>query len=156
MYQLALLWEAVFTFSDFFWKILSMKLPILWWVIYKYTCPHGDECSVVFDQKPAWPLCPTLPIHWISPHTTLFCFPWMKKGNRFADVEEVKKKNSSSTKKHQNWWVWNLFLRPFEKMSRLVDCIKWRVLGRWLALKRVRINTQFFINSVFWGVPLHI
>ena len=35
-------------------------------------------------------------------------------------------------------------------------CIKWRVLWRWVKLKHVRINTQFFINK-FWdfGGPPH-
>ena len=56
--------------------------------------PHWVFSS--FWPKMAWPLCPTLPIHLISPQTTFFClFAQRKnvlKGKHFADVEEVKQK----------------------------------------------------------------
>ena len=49
--QLALLWEAVFGFSEFFLKTLSIHLPISSWVIYERPCPHRVEWSEIFDQK---------------------------------------------------------------------------------------------------------
>ena len=35
------------------------------------TPAHTAECSAVFDQKMAWPPCPMLPIHPLSPQATL-------------------------------------------------------------------------------------
>ena len=102
VYQLALLWEAAFVFSELFLKNLSTRLPISWWVIYKHTCPHHcAQGSEVFDWKMAWTPCPTLPIHPISPWVTFVCFPgWKKilKGKHFADVEEVKQKMAEALK----------------------------------------------------------
>ena len=57
--QLVVLWEAAFSFSDFFFlKTLSTHWPISWWVIYKHTCPQCVECSAVFDQKQHDPHAP--------------------------------------------------------------------------------------------------
>ena len=49
-------------------------------------------------KKPAWPLCPTLPVNWFLTQAT-FLFPQMKKGlkgKQFADMGEWKQK----TQKH--------------------------------------------------------
>ena len=92
--QLTLLWEAPFSFGEFFLKTLWPCLPISWWVIYKRTCPHCTECSAVFDQK--WHDPDALPSPFTRLHPErLFVFPWMKKalkGKHFANVEEVKQK----------------------------------------------------------------
>ena len=99
----------------------STHLPISWWVIYEHICPLLAECSAGFFPKRAWPPCPTLPIHLISPSAIFFwggglfvCFPDEKvlKGKHFADVERGetnKQKNGRSTKRHQNQWVQKLF-----------------------------------------------
>ena len=111
--QLVMLWEAAFSFREFFWKVLSTCLPISGWVIYERTCPHHTECSSVFEQN-GMILMPHPPY---SPEVTLsnfFLLPWMKnvlKGKCFADVEEVKQnktRNSRSTQRHQNWEVQKL------------------------------------------------
>ena len=95
---------------NFFWR-LSPCLPISWWVIYKHTCPHQTECSAVFGQETAWPLCLTLPIHTVSLWATFFCcfFRWKKssKGN-VLPMRKRWNKNSRSTKRQQNWWVQKL------------------------------------------------
>ena len=71
----------------------SMHLPTSRWVIYERTCPHGAECSAVFDHKrhdlkSHPPHSPNLPLS----DFFLFVFPDEKvlKGKCLADVEEVK------------------------------------------------------------------
>ena len=92
VYQLALLWEAAFSFSEFFLRPFQ-RLAISWWVIYKHTCPHCAECSAVFDQKWHDPRAPPA-VFTQSGHQQLFClfvslderspqretFCWCKKG----------------------------------------------------------------------------
>ena len=108
--QLALLWEAAFSFSEFFLKTLSMNLSILWRVIYKCSCPFCAECSAVFDQK--WHDPCTQPCH--SPDlipSNFFLFPQMKKSlqrEMFCWCGRGKTKNSRSPTRHQNWWVQKL------------------------------------------------
>ena len=101
VYQLALLWEAVFSFSEFFLKTLSTWLPISLWVIYKHTCLHCTECAAVFDPKRHHP-CATHSLFTRScPECDFFGFPWVKKvlkGKCFANVEEVKQKTAESLK----------------------------------------------------------
>ena len=109
VYQLALLWEAAFCFSEFFLKTLSTCLPISWWVVIYESTPCWVFSS--FWLKMAWPLCFTLPIHPFSPGATFVLFPRMKKvlkGKHFANVEEAKQKNGRSTKRHQNQQVQKL------------------------------------------------
>ena len=95
----------------FFLKILSMHLPISWWVIYKHTCPHCTEWSAVFDQK--WHDLHALPYH--SPDLTpsdFFVSPDEKKsskGNVLPIWKKMKQNNSRSTKRHQNQQVQKLF-----------------------------------------------
>ena len=113
-----------------------------------------------FGPKTAWPSGPNLPIHPILPWETFFCSPewkspeieifcWCRRG-------ETKKMAEALKVVHQNQWVQKLF-GAVEKISRLVYCIKWRVLWRWLKFKHVQINTQLFMNKFqFWGVPLPI
>ena len=73
-----------------------------------------------FLTKNGMTLLPHLPC---SPDLYLsdfFLFPRMKKvhkGKHFADVEEVKQKNSRSTKRRQNQCVQNLF-GAVEKMCQ--------------------------------------
>jgi len=60
----------------------------------------------------------------------LFLFPRMKKvlkGKRFADLEEVKKKNDRGIKRHHFAKVSGL-LQKVENTFRPVQCIKWTVL----------------------------
>ena len=98
VYQLVLLWDAVFSFSECFWT-LSTCLPILCWVFSS------------FWPKTARPLCSALPIHPISLWVTIFLFvcvpgwknqrdliPHVLKGKCFADVEEVKQKTAEALK----------------------------------------------------------
>ena len=73
VYQLALLWESAFSFSECFFEEsfntfahfmmgeLQVHLPMLCWV------------SSSFLSK-TWPPCSTLPIHLISPQVTYFIF----------------------------------------------------------------------------------
>jgi hypothetical protein len=49
------------------------------------------------------------------------------KGKRFADVEEVKKKNDRGIKRHHFAKVSGL-LQKVENTFRPVQCIKWTVL----------------------------
>ena len=123
VYQLMLVWEAVFGFSEFFFKTLLIGLPISWWVTYKCTYPHCAEWVFSsFWPTMAWPPCPTLPIHLISPQGH-FLFPqWEKssKGNVLLMWKRWNKqtKNGRSTKRQQNWWVQNLFQAVQKKKAR--------------------------------------
>ena len=145
VHQLALLWEAAFSFSEFFLKTLSMHLPVSWWVICECTCPYRTKCSVVSDQKTAWPPRPTLPIHPISGWAAFSCFPGWKKVLRGKRLLTLKKwtKNGRSTERHQNQHVEKL-LGAVEKTSPWVYCIKWRALWRWLKFKRKNKHTVFY------------
>ena len=127
-----------------FLKTLSTYLPVSGWVFYAHNCPQGRGFSS-FLSKTAWPLCPTLTSHQISPRVTFFVclFPWMKKvlkGKWVADVEKVKQKTAKTVKGikidefKDSWAVGKKFW--------LVHCIKWRVVWRWLKFTHVRINTQ--------------
>ena len=95
---------------------LSMHLPILWWVIYECTCPHHAEYSAVFDAKQHHPQGPAIPIHPISPQSTLFCFPGWEKFAKGNVLEEVKQKMADALKgiqinEFKNFWA-------VEKMSQ--------------------------------------
>ena len=114
VYQLALLWEAMFGLSDFLFENsfnmfahfilgnLQVHLPIPHWILSR------------FWPQMAWPQCPTLPIHWILPPQWLFCLlvSLMKnilKGKCFADVEEVRQKTAAALtgikiKESKNWF----------------------------------------------------
>ena len=103
VYQLALLWEAAFSFSEFILKTLSMHLPMmgdLW--VYLPTL-HWVFSS--FWPKTAWPPCSTTPTSFTqSRPKRLFCvcFPgWRKvlKEKCFSDGEEVKQKKWQKHKK---------------------------------------------------------
>ena len=108
VYQLVLLWEAAYGFSEFFWRIfahimmgdLHVHLSILSWVFSS------------FWPKKEWPPYPTLPIHLISPWANiLFVSPDEKSPPRgtfcWCGIGETKP--SRSTKGHQNWRVQKLF-----------------------------------------------
>ena len=111
VYQLALLWEAAFGFSEFILKTRSTHLPISRWVIYKCTCPHCTECSAVLDQKQHDPRVPPNLFTWSHP-AWHFLLPRMKKallkGKHFAMWKRQKK--GLSTKRHKNQqvqkWFW--------------------------------------------------
>ena len=153
--QLVLLWEAMFSFSEFFFQMFSTCLPISWWVIYERTCPHCAQCSSVFDQNQHDPhASPSLFTQ--SHHKQPFLLPLVEKflkGKHFAHMEEVKQKTAEALKGIKI----NKFKNCFEQWKKCLSrCIaSWRVLWRWLKFKHVRINTQFFINK-FWfgGFPL--
>ena len=100
VYQLALLWESAFGFSEFVWKILSMCLRISQWFIYECTCPHSTEHPVVFYHIGITPM-PYPPYLSNLTQSNFLLFPWMKKalkGKHFADVEEVKQKTVEALK----------------------------------------------------------
>ena len=56
-------------FAHFMMGDLWVHLPTLCWVF------------SILGPKTAWPLCPTLPIHPISPQVTFFCFHGWKKSS---------------------------------------------------------------------------
>ena len=86
MYQLVLLWEAAFCFSELFFED-STCLPISWWVICELTCPHCAECSKQHDRQVLPSLSPDL-----IPSNFFFVFlmKTLLRGNCFADVDEAK------------------------------------------------------------------
>ena len=101
VYSQVLLWEAKFSSSAFFFKILSTYLPISWWVIYQCACPHYIECSAVFAQKQHDPNASPSLFTWSYPKWLIFCFPgWKKssKGNILLMCKPGKTENSRSTK----------------------------------------------------------
>ena len=156
VYQLVLLWEAVFGFSEFFFFEDTFKafahlmkgdlqghLPIPHWVFSSF-CP-----------KMAWPLCPTLPSHLISLPSDFFCccFPrWKKssKGNVLLMWKRWNKKPAEALKgskidKLNNYFEqWKKVL--FGVLLQMKSTLK-------VMFKHGRINTQFSINKVlvFWG-----
>ena len=160
-YNLALLWEAAFGFSGFFF---FFGRP------FQRFCPFHDGW---FTSTPAhtafsvqqfltknylvWPPCPTLPIRPISPwETFLFCFPgWKKswKGNIFW-CGRGETKNSRTTKRHQYWRVPNCFERWKACLSRCIASNGGHFEGDWSL--NMRINAQCLINKfqVFGGPPL--
>ena len=74
------------TFAHFMMADLQAHLPTPHWVFSS------------FWPKTAWPLCPTLPIHQISPGANFFClFPQMKKSSKGSVLPMWKRWN----KKHQ-------------------------------------------------------
>ena len=64
-----------------------------------------------FWQNMSGSRCSALSVHPVSPQVAFLWFLGWKvtAGKCFADVEEVKQKNSRSTKRQQNQWVQNLF-----------------------------------------------
>ena len=148
LYQLELLWEAVFGFSEFVWKILSMHLPISWWVIYERTCPHCTECSVVFDQKQHDPCAP--------PNLALsdfFLFPWMKKvlkGKCFANVEDVKQKMAEALKGIEIDKFKNYFVQWKKHLNRCIASNGEYFEGNW-SLNIKNKYTIFYKQTFFLG-----
>ena len=140
----------------FFFKTLSVHLPVSWWVISECTCPHCAECSAIFDQKQHDPHNPPSLFTWSHPKQLFLVSLGKKSPQRetFCWCGRGETINSRSTKRHQNQRVQNLFW-AVGKMSQSMYCMKWRVLWRWLNFKHGRINTQFFINKfLFFGHPL--
>ena len=117
--QLVLLWEAMFSFSEFFFQMFSTCLPISWWVIYERTCPHCAQCSSVFDQNQHDPhASPSLFTQ--SHHKQPFLLPLVKKipqRETFCSYGRGETKNSRIIKRHQNQQVQKLFW-AVEKMSQ--------------------------------------
>ena len=112
VYQLALLWEAVWCLWIFFEDSFNMLAHFLMGDLQVYL----PTLHWVFISS--WPKasCPTLPIHTISPWVT-FTFPGWKKSSK-GSVFLIQKrwnnnnnKNSRSTKRHQNQQVQQLFWR---------------------------------------------
>ena len=134
------LWSASVNFFED-----STHLPISWWVIYKHPCPDCTECSAVFDQK--WHDPSVLPSLFTWSLSKGLCFVSLDEKNpqreTFCHVEEVKQKTAEALKGIKIDEFKNCF-EQWEKMSRWVYSIKWRVLWRWLKFKHVRINIQFF------------
>ena len=159
MYQLALLWEAVFNFSEFFWRLFQCVCPFQ---DGRFTStPAHTELSVQqFLTKNCMTPMPHPPY---SPDLTLsdfLClFPWVKivlKEKRFADVEEEKQESGISTKRHLEALKIDKFKSCFEQREKNLNrCSRWRVLWRWLKFKHIRINTPCFINKFqgFWVPP---
>ena len=100
VYQLALLREAAFGFSEFLLKTLSVHLPISWCVIQKHTWPHCNECSAVFDQKRHGPHSPPSLFTGCHPQQLIFVSLDEKSLQRemFCHVEEVRQKMAEALK----------------------------------------------------------
>ena len=154
VYKLALLWEAAFGFSEFFWKLLQRDSPFHdGWP--RSAPAHTAECSAAFDRK--WQ--DSMPHPPYSPNLAsrdFFCFPRIKiKGKHFANVEDLKQKIGEALKGIKM----DKFKNCCEQWKNCLDrCvfIKWRVLWGWLKFKHVRITTQFLINKFHFWVPPHI
>ena len=97
LYQVVLLWEAVFIFSEFFWRLFQCVCPFHdgWFM----SIPaHTVLSAWQFLTKSGMTPMPRSPYSLdISPSNFFVClFPQMKnvlKGKRFADMEEVKQTN---------------------------------------------------------------
>ena len=114
--------------------------------------PHWVFSS--FWPKMALSLCPTLPLHLILPWGNFsFCFPrWKKslKGNILLMWKRRGKKNSRSTKRHQNRWVQNYFEQWKKGLNRYIASDGEYFEGDW------RINIQFLNKYiVFWSPPIY-
>ena len=132
-----------------FLKILSMRICPFRDGGFTGAPAHTELSGQQFWPKPAWPPCPTLSIHRMSPRAPFFVclFPGLKKksskGNIFADVEEVKQKRAEARERRQNWHVQRLFWaaetvlmgqRPGGSASKVTE-----------VQTNVRINTQLFV-----------
>ena len=128
VYQLALLREAAFGFSEFLLKTLSVHLPISWCVIQKHTWPHCNECSAVFDQKRHGPHSPPSLFTLSCPERLFFvCFPRWKKSSKGNVLPMMKRWNRNkqtnkgrSTKQHQNRQVQKLFWAVEKHVNRCI------------------------------------
>ena len=111
-YQLALLWEAAFGFSGFFFLKTQCVYPFPdgWFT----SAPVHTALSVqqFLPQNTIIPCLTLSKCHLISPQWLVFCFlGWKKflKGKHFAGYGWGKTKNGRSTKRHQTRWVQKLF-----------------------------------------------
>ena len=109
VYQLILLWEAVF--SEFFWRLFQCICPFHdgW-----FMCTPAHTCWVFssFWQKWRVPHAPPSLFTWSCPKWLFFLTLDEKncsKGNILLMWKRWNKKNGRSTKRHQNWWVQKLF-----------------------------------------------
>ena len=97
VYQLLLLWEAVFSFSEIFLKILSKLLPISWWVI--TSSPAHPTLSVQqFLMKDGMtpmlhPPCSSS----LTPSDVSGCFP---RWNTFSNILLMWKWRNKKLQKH--------------------------------------------------------
>ena len=81
VYQLALSERLHLTSVNFFWKTLSARLPISWWVICQRVCSPRTECTAVFAPRQHDSCAHAA----YSPHLALSdssVFPWMKKPSK--------------------------------------------------------------------------
>ena len=146
LWQLALLWEAVLGFSDSFLKTQHMCPFHDGWLP---RAPAHTLLSVQqFLPKMARPQAPpSLFTQSFLPETpgNLVSVSQDEKGpprETFCQCGRGKTKKGRSTKRHQNQQVKNCFEQWEKCLCKCIDCIKWRVLWRWLKFKHVRINTQ--------------
>ena len=158
MYQLALLWEAAFPFSECFLKTLSTHLPISWWVTNKHTCPHCTECTAVFDPNWCDPCAPPFPFSRCR-SKQLIIVPQDEKspqGERVSRCGRDDKKMAEALKGIKS----NEFKNCFEQWKKHLDsCIASN--GEYFegdSFKHVRISIHFFISNFwyFWNPPLYI
>ena len=101
VYQLVMLWEAVFGFSEFFWRLFQSICPFHdgWFM----SAPIHTTLSVhsVFDQKWYDSHAPPSLSTWSHPKQLLL-FPQMNKALKrklLADVEEMNPKMAEALKK---------------------------------------------------------
>ena len=100
VHQLALLWEAAFSFSELFSEDSFNAFAHLMTGDLRAHPPTPHWVFSSFWPKPVWTPCPILPIHPISPRMPFFVSLDEKflKGNPFANVEEVTQKTAESLK----------------------------------------------------------
>ena len=134
VHQLALVWEADFGFSEFFWNTLSTCLLISWLMIYEHTCPH----SVLSDQQfltKKWHDPRAHPPN--SPNLSLsdffFVSPDGKTPQRdtFCQYGRGETKNSRSTKRHKNRGVQKLFWAVKRSLIRCIALNGEYFVGDW-------------------------
>ena len=145
VYQLALLWEAVLSFSEFFWRFFQHVCPFHdgWFTSAPAYIPHCTECSADFDQKWHDPHAPPSLFTWSCPKWLFFVSLDEKCSQRetFCQYGRSEKKRQKHQKASKS--MCSILFCAVGKMSQQVYYIKWRVLWRWLKFKHVRINTQF-------------
>ena len=154
VYQLVLLWEAVFGFSEFFFK--TQRIFPFHDGQFTSVPAHSTLSIEQFLTKDRMTPVPHPPYSPDLGRSDFFlCFPNEKSPwkEMFCRCGRGETKNGRSTKSHQNRWLQKMFW-AVEKMSWCVYCIEWGIFYRWLKFKHIRIDTQFFINK-FWvlGAP---
>ena len=128
VYQLALLWEAVFGFSEFFFEDFFQHICFAYFmmVIYKCTCPHCAQFSAIFYPKwhdiPPPPFAPLSLFSSLTPSNSFFVVLDEKSLQRatFYWCGRGETKNGRGTKTHQNGQIQNLSSAVEKSLDRCI------------------------------------